>query len=371
MTSKQRVLAAMRRQQPDRMPVNIRGARVWNAEWVATRDRSYRPLIDAVLEHCDIIPHAGVPGLGLSLFTEAEREITEVKVIDAGDWAIHRTILHTPRGDLIQDYWESKLGYLPLLKKHFVESPEDVERVLSVSYVPPKIDLDPYFRLCKEWPDNLVMCDCPQAPSCVHELLGTETFAYWWVEHRDLLFRLREVFEERVLDALDFMLDAGVGPVFATHGSEQLAPPMHSPETHREFVLSAFRELCARIHAKDCLLHVHCHNKLSDLLEDFVAIGWDVLHPLEPPPMGNIVLADAKRRVGEKLCLEGNIQIGELYAAPTESLVGLVEEAIRAGKPGGGFILCPSASPHTPELSHLTVNNYLAMIETAVKLRDY
>jgi uroporphyrinogen-III decarboxylase len=215
------------------------------------------------------------------------------------------------------------------------------------------------------------MCDCPQAPSYVHELLGTENFAYWWAEQRPLLFRLREMLEERVLDAVDFLLARGVGPVLATHGSEQIAPPMHSPDTHREFVLSSFKELCARIHAKGCLLHVHCHNKLNALLEDFVATGWDVLHPLEPPPMGDIVLADAKRRVGAQLCLEGNLQIGDLYAAPTEAVVKLVEEAVRDGKPGGGFILCPSASPHTPTLSHLTVSNYLAMIHTAVRLRDY
>jgi len=96
-----------------------------------------------------------------------------------------------------------------------------------------------------------------------------------------------------------------------------------------------------------------------------------VLHPLEPPLMGDVDLADAKRRVGGELCLEGNIQIGELYAAPTDQVVTLVEDAIAAGKPGGGFILCPTASPHTPTLSHLTVNNYLAMIKTAARLRDY
>jgi len=87
--------------------------------------------------------------------------------------------------------------------------------------------------------------------------------------------------------------------------------------------------------------------------------------------MGDVVLAEAKRRVGEDLCLEGNIQIGDLYGSPTETVVRVVEEAFAAAKPGGGFILCPSASPHTPKLTDLTVQNYLAMIETAVRRRDY
>lgn len=371
MTSRERVLKAMRREQPDRVPINVRGVRLWDAQWVATRDRSYRPVIEAVQKHCDVIPHAAVPGLEFSLFTEAERDITEVTVIDAGDWEIQRTIIHTPKGDLSQDNWQSKRGYLPLVKEYFVKTAEDVERALSVPYAPPALDLSHYFRLREEWPDNLVMCDCPQAASVVHELVGTETFAYYWMERRDLLFRMLDAFQERVLAAVNQMLEAGVGPVLATHGSEQIAPPMHSPDTHREFVLPIFRELCRRLHERECLLHVHCHNKLKALLKDFAEVGWDVLHPLEPPPMGDIELGEAKRSVGDRLCLEGNIQIGELYSSPTERVVALVTEAVGAAKPGGGFILCPSASPHTPTLSHQTVANYVAMIETAVKTGEY
>jgi len=361
----------MRREQPDRVPINMRGVSVWDADWVAARDRSYRPLIDAVLTHCDIIPHAGVGGLDLPLFSAAELEITETRLIDAGDWNIHQTVIHTPKGDLSQDYWVSKLGYLPMIKKYFLKTPEDVDRALSVPYLPPRLDLSEYFRMRRAWPDHLTMCSCPQAASVVHELVGSETFAYWWMDHRELLLCLREAFQERVLDAVDSMLAAGVGPVLATHGSEQIAPPLHSPQTYREFVLPIFVELAERIHPRGALLHVHCHNRLNAVLEDLVRVGWDVTHPVEPPPMGDVDLADAKRRVGKQLCLEGNIEIGELYAAPTETVVALVTEAMAAGKPGGGFILCPSASPHTVTLSHLTVTNYLAMIDTAVKLRDY
>lgn len=371
MTSKERVLAAMRREQPDRMPIHIRGVRVWDSDWVATRDISYRPLIDAVIEHCDVIPVAGVGGIESPLLTTATEEITELRVIDAGEWDIHRAVIHTPKGDLSQDYWQSKTRDLPMVRKYFVQNPEHVERVLSVPYLPPRPDPSGYFELRDQWPDHLVICGCPQAAEMVHDLLGTENFGFFWAEHRSLLFQLREAFQERVMAVLEALLTAGVGPVFGTNGVEQVAPPIHSPQTYREFVLPTFRDYCARIHARGGLLHVHCHNKVNALLEDFAAVGWDVLHPLEPPLMGDVDLADAKRRVGGELCLEGNIQIGELYAAPTDQVVTLVEDAIGAGKPGGGFILCPTASPHTPTLSHLTVNNYLAMIKTAARLRDY
>jgi hypothetical protein len=371
MTSKERVLAAMRRQQPDRVPINIRGVTVWDRCWMASRHPSYRPLIEAVQEHCDIIPVSGIGGAYHLFLTAASDEVTEHQALDAGDWNISRTIVHTPRGDLSEDTWESKLGYLPMTKKRFVETPEDGERVLSIPYVRPRFDLSHYLALRAEWPDNVVMCMTTEAAEQVHELVGTELFAYWWAERPELLFRLREVFEQRCLDILDFAIQAGVGPVFATNGCEQVAPPIFSPQTYREFVLPSFHEFCRRIHNAGGLLHVHCHNRLGALLEEVAAAGWDVTHPIEPPPMGDVVLADAKRRVGRDLCLEGNIEIGELYGAPTETVVALVEQAMQEGKPGGGFILCPSASPHTPTLSDLTVRNYLAMIETGVRMRDY
>jgi hypothetical protein len=368
MTSKQRVLAAMRREQPDRMPIHMRGVRAWDSEWVGTRDRSYRPLIEAVLEHCDLIPVAGMDGVHSPLLTTATNEISETRVVDAGDWEIHRTTLHTPKGDVHQDYWESKTRDLPMVRKYFIETPEDAERMLSVPYAAPKIDLSHYLELREKWPDNLTILMCPQAGELVHDLLGTETFAYFWAEHRDLLYRLREAFIARVLDVIDAVLAAGAGPVLGTNGVEQVAPPIHSPQTYREFVVPTFTELCERVHAKGCLLHVHCHNKLNANLEDIAGVGWDCTHPVEPAPMGDVDLADAKRRVGKQMCLEGNIQIGEIYASPTERVTRLVEDAISAGKPGGGFILCPTASPYTETLSHLTVGNYLAMIEAGVRL---
>jgi len=83
--------------------------------------------------------------------------------------------------------------------------------------------------------------------------------------------------------------------------------------------------------------------------------------------MGDVPLAEAKRRIGDKVCLEGNVQIGDVYAMPTAQLVDRVKRAIDDGAPGGGFVLCPTASPHTRMLTDLTVRNYVAMIETAVE----
>ena len=129
----------------------MRGVNVWDDVWVATRHQSYRSLIQAVIEHCDVIVRPGAGDLYAPLLTATARDAAETTVVDAGAWDIRRTTVHTPKGDLSQDYWESKSGHLPLTKKYFVSAPEDAGRVLSLQYERPAIDLTEYFRLAEKW----------------------------------------------------------------------------------------------------------------------------------------------------------------------------------------------------------------------------
>ena len=51
-----------------------------------------------------------------------------------------------------------------------------------------------------------------------------------------------------------------------------------------------------RIKAADpqARIHVHCHGNVGTLLDSFVAMGVDSTDPVEPPPQGDIDIAEAK-----------------------------------------------------------------------------
>jgi len=52
---------------------------------------------------------------------------------------------------------------------------------------------------------------------------------------------------------------------------------------------------------------------VNNLLEEFADTGADALNPLEAPPMGDIYdLGDAKRRMGDRVCVFGNVSYKEL-----------------------------------------------------------
>ncbi|MCD6360920.1 MAG: hypothetical protein J7M38_08635, partial [Armatimonadetes bacterium] len=215
---------------------------------------------------------------------------------------------------------------------------------------------------------GIVMCAVTIPITPIHALLGSDLLAVWSITERHVIRRLTEVFLERTLDTLDWVLSQGVGPVFCTLGEEYLAPPLAGPGDFREFITEPGRIIGERIRKAGGLRHIHCHGSIRDLLDDFVEMGANCLHPIEGPPLGDVTFEEAKARIGDRVCLEGNIQIGDIYHDPTDVFVEKVKRTIEAGAPGGGFILCPTASPHTEVLTDQTVRNYVALVETAADM---
>jgi len=363
MTSRERLLAALRLQPVDRVPMHIRGVRPWDEPWVATRDASYAPVIAAVEEHGDYVDWWGAPR---GVFYSAAPVPTDSWTEDRDDWVAHYTMYHTPGGDMRTMTLASKRGLPGMQMEFMVKELADLEKVLSVPYEPCRPDCAPFFAKSEQMGERgLLMTDIPNAISMMHNLMGSARLAVWSLTERPRIVDLLWTFHRRCLDLLEHLIAAGVGPCYAMSGEEYVTPPLHSPRDFGEFVVEPEQELAAAIHRAGHLLHIHCHGPLSNVLEEFVTIGADCLHPLEAPPMGDVTLADAKRRIGDRICLEGNIQIGDIYAGKTADIVAEMKHNLQVTG-GQGYIVCPTASPHTAVLTDLTVRNYLALIETAV-----
>jgi len=363
MTSRQRLLAAMRRQDVDRVPLHVRGVNFWDERWVQTRHPSYAPVIEAVREHGD--PFIGWGAGGGVLLTSSDEVRLESETQPGEDWNEQVTAMHTPRGPLTARHLSSNRGLPGMQTEHFVKDLDDLDKVLAVPCEPLRPDVRGFSELQDQIGERgLVTCDFANPITHLHDLVGSELLAIWSLTERNAVRSFIHTWAERLGDLIRYLLDQGVGPVFRTLGHEFAIPPLMSPRDFGEFCIEPEAPIHGMIHEAGGLVHIHCHGPMDKVLEGFVAIGCDCLHPIEPPPMGDVELADAKRRVGDRLCLEGNLQIGDLYAAPTEEVVAKTRAAVRDGGPTG-FILCPTASPHTEVLTDLTVRNYLAMINTA------
>lgn len=126
-----------------------------------------------------------------------------------------------------------------------------------------------------------------------------------------------------------------------------------SPDMYRRFVLPAEALLVRRIraYAPQVPVYTHTCGHIADRLELMAATGIQGIECMDPPPLGNTTLADAKARIGDQLFLKGNLDsVNVLLHCTPERLEDYVRETLAAGNPGGGFILSSACSvaPHVP-----------------------
>ena len=84
--------------------------------------------------------------------------------------------------------------------------------------------------------------------------------------------------------------------------------------------------------------------------------------------MGNVTAAEARAVLGGKVCIEGNIQVGDLFTLPPDEIEKQVEALIRDAGPAG-LIVAPSASPYAPVATRRMLANYARMIHAALAAR--
>jgi uroporphyrinogen-III decarboxylase len=117
-------------------------------------------------------------------------------------------------------------------------------------------------------------------------------------------------------------------------------------------------------------VHIHSHGSIKKVLQGFVDMGVDVLHPFETPSQGDLTAREAKPVIRGKICMEGNIQISNMYEHTPEEIKEETEQLIKdAFDDHKGLIVSASASPYIPGEGLNCLEQYRAMVETVLMYR--
>ncbi|MCU7496650.1 MAG: hypothetical protein HF314_18125 [Ignavibacteria bacterium] len=179
-------------------------------------------------------------------------------------------------------------------------------------------------------------------------------FQDWWFFYREggfeqmfmdfmmepqFMERVHEFWMEWVLANVRAMIEAK--PDIIMLGGSSASLSVSSPQIFRKYELPFIKEATRICKEHDTISHLHICGKSWQLVE-MVAEETDLMsmEPLEEPPCGNVDLKEAKRRVGNKLCIKGNINTTEFMLNATakeveEKSKRLIDEAAM----DGGFIL--------------------------------
>lgn len=343
MTSRERLLTALRGGRPDRVPVAPFGLGHLDAagEVAAELIRRTDPLIPA--------------GTGPGPFLGANIPITRREV-----GADHLTIIHLPGAELVRRNRRTSLASATV--EFPFRSHEDAEHFLAAPYEPPTPDLAGYRRWCARVGDEaLILAGIGNAVCLPASWYSPEDFCLAWADRPDLVAELVRVASARVIAHVEALCEAGVA-AFRIIGGEYVSVQL-GPEAFGQLVVPFDRALVAAIHRHGGIAYYHNHGKLKRYLPDLAEIGIDALDPLEAPPWGDTDdLGAARKAMGERVCLVGNLDDMEvLEALPVDHIQEIARTRLRQAG-GTGFVLGGTASGTYTEKG---ARAFMAMVDVA------
>jgi uroporphyrinogen-III decarboxylase len=172
----------------------------------------------------------------------------------------------------------------------------------------------------------------------------------------EILQRYTEGVKKIALEQTELGLDAiKISSPFAGSG-------FISPAFYRRFVLPFESQIAQAVRSQGTHVYLHTCGAIDDRLETMVESGISGLECLDPPPLGNVRLEEAKKRIGNKVFIKGNIDpVNVLLMGSRDTIELDAKERIEIGKPGGGFILSTACSiaPRTKR-EHIEVLSQVA-----------
>ena len=121
--------------------------------------------------------------------------------------------------------------------------------------------------------------------------------------------------------------------------------PFLSPAMFSEYVTPYLARLTRGYRDLGLYVIKHTDGNIMPILDQLVQTQPHALHSLDP--QGDIDLAEVKHRIGDEVCLIGNVHCGFLQTGTDEEVIENVRYTLRSGMPGGGYIFSTSNCVYT------------------------
>jgi hypothetical protein len=269
--------------------------------------------------------------------------------VPATQYARQRITLHTPKGELTgqlefneHTVWQTE---------RFVKEKHDID-LIGEFMTMPLCDVEAVNREADAYGERgllrgtMMPCfdffgqpGCWQDAAClvgIERLIETACEDPAWVHALLAILLERKLAFARSLEGARFdVLELGGGDASST---------VISPRMFEEFVAPYDAQIIAAAHAAGQRIAYHTCGGMMPILDLIVSMQPDAIETLTPPGMGGDVdLAEAKRRVGDKVCLIGGFDQFHFFkdCAP-ETTRAEVRRCFEAAGQDGGFILSPS-----------------------------
>lgn len=167
--------------------------------------------------------------------------------------------------------------------------------------------------------------------------VGMQEFLVRMITEPEFVERAVEVYVNRSIAYINAMIDAGVDAVMVTDDYSGNHGPFMGPERFRRFVAPGIERQAAAVHAKGAIFVKHTDGNTWPILDDLVATGIDAWHGIQPNIGMDLKLL--KQKYGDKICFFGGINCETLVEGRPEQAAAEAKYAIEHAAPGGGLVV--------------------------------
>ncbi|MFB3895642.1 MAG: uroporphyrinogen decarboxylase family protein [bacterium] len=368
LTSRQRLLNTFSGLPVDRIPISLYEFDGFYESWIHL-EPEYQQILDYAIGKTDKLFVWGPKSDILNIFFGGidPENITSSTWIE-GTSSYIKTILQTPQGELTTQSRQDEGVHTQWTIEHYCKTNEDIDRILSIPYLPYKPSVESFFELDKKLGDTgIILGDLPDPLCMTVDLFGFSEFLMIYIDTPELIFRLLDFFYERIMKYLEHLLESSAITLYRICGPEYATPPYLSPADFDKLVTPYVTEMIKLLHRYGAKARVHSHGKIKQVLPALAKMELDAIDPLEPPPDGDAELAEVRDALGNKVVLIGNIEERLFEIGTKADIETAVKIAIEEGAKNGPFILCPTAMPLTTPLDPGIQKRIIHYIDCGIK----
>jgi uroporphyrinogen-III decarboxylase len=180
---------------------------------------------------------------------------------------------------------------------------------------------------------------CWQDGCCIR---GTENLIMDTFDDPEWVHELMQILLDRKLPYVESMKNSGYDVMEL--GGGDASTTVISPAIFSEFVAPYAKQVISAAHNAGVRISYHVCGGMMPILEDLAAMGPDAIETFTPPEMGaDVNLAEAKSRIGDKVCMIGGFdQAHYLTGCTPDETRKYVRKCFDEAGEGGGYIISPS-----------------------------
>ncbi len=354
MDSKERVWTAIRRAEPDRLPLDFPAN-----PWVQTRlhrelgTTGPRQLLERL--HCDIVDLRGLVEPRYAGPIPASRDLGDG--VRENFWGWRQKIMPSATGP--EDcFVQFVLGAATTIDDY------QQHRWPHADW----FDFSEYAAGLADWDGMALLASGASVFQHATFLRGIDALLMDMAVQPEMAHWLMDRFTSFYLEYFDRLLSAANGRIDILRVADDLGTQrglFFSPQMFRTFIKPRLKQLVDLAHAHKAAFMFHSCGAIRPLIDELVEIGVDILDPLQAAADG-MDPQSLKGAYGDRLCLHGGICTQYLLPRGTVAQVRAeVQRRCEILGRGGGYILAPCHVLQTD----VPTENILAAAETAFAWR--